>query len=76
MANIAIYTFNSDTDTLPTFNTGYEYSYTDVINNDGTTTRTVTSDNLPTTLRFENLIGLISVDFVEVSALTSLRKMF
>ena len=77
MANIAIYTFNSDTDTLPVFNEGYEYSYTDVINNDDTTTtRTITSDSLPTSISFQGCTGLVSLSYLDTSGLTSMNSMF
>ena len=50
MANIAIYKFNDGTDTLPLFESSYTYSYTDESNGDGTITRTITSDTIPTSI--------------------------
>ena len=52
MANIAIYTFNSGDNVLPTFNSDFVYNYTDINNSDGTITRTITSNTLPTLMRF------------------------
>lgn len=74
--NIAIYKFNSSTDTLPTFNDGYSYSITDVDNGDGTTTRTIISDSLPTSISFRNKTGLISLSYLDTSNVTSGNGMF
>ena len=74
--NIAIYTFNSSTDTLPVFNSGYTYDYTDVDNGDGTTTRTITSDSLPTSISFGSKTGLVNLSYLNTSDLTSMREMF
>lgn len=74
--NIAIYTFNSSTDTLPTFNSGFAYTYTDVDNGDSTITRTITSDSLPTSISFRNKTGLISLSYLDTSNVTSGNGMF
>ena len=75
--NIAIYTFNSITDTLPEFNDGYVYTYTDVDNGDNTTTRTITSDTLPTSMSFKyKSTSLLSVDYLNTSNVTSIANMF
>ena len=74
--NIAIYTFNSSTDTLPTFNDGYTYTYTEVDNGDSTITRTITSDNLPSSINFKNKTGLVSLRYLNTSNLTSMQEMF
>ena len=60
MANIAIYKFNDGTDTLPLFESSYTYSYTDESNGDGTITRTITSDTVPTSISFKDLEGLVN----------------
>ena len=70
MANIAIYTFNNSTDTLPAFNDGYTYECTDVDNGDGTVTRTITSDSLPNSISFNNRKGLISLSYLDASNVT------
>jgi surface protein len=74
--NIAIYTFDSDTDTLPTFNDGYAYKYTDVNNGDGTITRTITSDSLPTRISFNSKTYLVSLSYLDTSNVTSMEYMF
>ena len=76
MANIAIYTFNSSTDTLPTFNDEYTYDYTDVYNSDGTKTRTITSNGKPTSIKFTRATGLVSVSYLDTSELTSMEELF
>lgn len=74
--NIAIYTFNSSIDALPAFNSGYRYAYTDVDNGDGTKTRTITSDELPTSINFNGNSGLLTVDELNINGLTSFSEMF
>lgn len=74
--NIAIYTFNSSTDTLPVFNDGYTYTYTDVNNGNGTITRTITSEVLPTSINFTYKTGLVSLSYLDTSNVTSLKNMF
>ena len=76
MANIAIYTFNSDTDTLPTFNSGYTYEYTDADNGDGTITRTITSETLPSSISFSGKTGLVSLSYLDISNVTDMNRMF
>ena len=76
MANIAIYKFNSGTDTLPTFNSGYTYDYTDVDNGDGTITRTITSDTLPSSISFSSKSGLVSLSYLDTSNVTTMGSMF
>ena len=76
MANIAIYKFNSSVDTLPTFNDDFVYAYTDVDNGDGTITRTITSESLPTTIKFANCTGLLEVNELDISNLTITGSMF
>ena len=77
MANIAIYTFNSGTDTLPTFNEGYTYTYTDVDNGDGTITRTIVGDSSPTSISFKDCTALIRVEYLDKTEnITSMAYMF
>lgn len=73
---IAKYKFNSTIDTLPTFNSGYNYSYSDIDNEDGTITRTITGDTSPTTLNFRNCDGLLEVYELNISGLNSMLNMF
>ena len=73
---IAIYTFNSSTDTLPIFNDGFTYTYTDVNNGDGTITRTIVSDSLPSSISFGNKKGLVSLSHLDTSNVTDMSYMF
>ena len=66
MSIIAKYKFNSSIDTLfSEVNTGFVYTHTDIDNGDGTITRTIYSDNLPTSIRFENCEGLLEVLYLQ-----------
>ena len=77
MSIIAKYKFNSSIDTLfSEVNTGFVYTHADIDNGDGTITRTIYSDNLPTSIRFENCEGLLEVLYLNTSELTTLRKTF
>ena len=73
---IAEYTFNNGDNVLPTFNSGYTYDYTDVDNGDGTITRTITSDILPTRIKFdttgENVTEIIYLNMSEVNRLSEM----
>ena len=53
---VAKYKFNPSTysDYLPEFNDGFSYTTSDINNSDGTITRTIESDSLPTKMRFGN----------------------
>ena len=70
------YKFTSTTDTLPTFNSNFEYTYTDVDNGDGTTTRTINYTVAPTSMNFQGQTGLLEVLELDISGLTSLENMF
>ena len=74
--DIAIYKFNSSTDTLPTFNDGYTYTTSDVDNGDGTITRTITSNTLPTSISFAYKTGLVSLSYLNTSNITNMGSMF
>ena len=74
---IAEYKFNSSIDTLfSKVNEGFVYTHTDIDNGDGTITRTIYSDQLPTEIRFEGCEGLLEVLYLNTSELTTLRKTF
>ena len=74
---IAEYKFDSSIDTLfSEVNEGFVYTHTDIDNGDGTITRTIYSDQLPTMVRFENCEGLLEVNHLDTSELTTLRKTF
>ena len=72
---IAEYKFYSSTDTLPTFNSGFEYTHTDIDNGDGTITRTIESDSLPTKINFYNS-NVITINYLNTSELTEMQDMF
>ena len=74
--NIAIYTFKSNTDTLPTFNDGFIYECIDVDNGDGTITRTITGDTLPSSISFKYESGLVSLSYLDTSNVTDMSSMF
>ena len=74
---IARYKFNSSIDTLfSEVNEEFIYTYTDIDNGDGTITRTIYSNQLPTIIRFEDCEGLLEVNYLNTSELTTLRKAF
>ena len=76
MADIAIYTFGSGGNVLPTFNNDFVYSYTDVDNGDGTITRTITSDDTPTSISFMNT-DVKTVEYLNITnKITSLESLF
>jgi surface protein len=77
-ALIASYKFNSGTDTWPIFNEGFTYNYTDTDNGDNTISRIITlaDGDFPTSISFSGQTGLLEVDHLEVSNLTSLSWMF
>ena len=74
---VAEYKFNSSIDTLfSEVNEGFVYTHTDIDNGDGTITRTIRSDQLPTIVRFEDCEGLLELLYLNTSELTTLRKSF
>ena len=52
------------------------YEYTDVDNGNGTTTRTITSDALPSSISFNGKTGLVSLSYLDTSNVTSGNGMF
>ena len=59
---VAQYKFNSSIDTLfSEANEGFVYTHTDIDNGDGTITRKIYSDQLPTIIRFEDCEGLLKL---------------
>lgn len=82
---VAKYKFNPSTyaDLLPEFNSGFSYTKSDVTNSDGTITRTINSDSLPTLMTFGtgdetyNRSGsLLEILDMNTSNLTSMQRMF
>ena len=62
MAIIAKYVFDRDIDTLPTFNSSFTYTYSDIENSDKTITRTIESNSVPTSISFANCSGLLELE--------------
>ena len=50
--------------------------YTDVDNGDGTITRTITSDTLPSNISFSEKSGLVSLSYLDTSNVTDMSYMF
>ena len=90
MAQICKYIFDKtiNSNPLPTFNSGFEYTVSDTTV-DNLVTRTITSDAVPTKIVFghdggevedHNYTGsglaITEVLFVETSGLTSIKSMF
>ena len=76
MADIAKYKFNSDSNVLPIFEDNYTYEYTDTINSDGTITRTLTANSSPNSISFSEMEGLVSVEMIDTTNITSLSGLF
>ena len=82
---VAKYKFNPSTysDYLPVFNSGFSYTKSDVNNGDGTITRTIESNSLPTSMRFgettsatDRSNSLLEILDMNTSNLTSMVNMF
>ena len=72
---IAKYTY-SNYAFVPTFNDGFNYEYTDIYDSStGITTRTITSDTLPTFISFRSSY-VTTVEYLNVSKVTSMENMF
>ena len=76
MANIAIYKFNSEIDTLPIFESNFEYTISDSSNGDGTITRTITANTAPSSISFDSLSGLLEVNYINTENLNNLSHLF
>ena len=74
-----MYTFNSDTDTLPEFNSEFEYVCVNIDNDDGTTTRgiaPIVENELPTSISFSNKAGLVGLSYLDTSNVNNMSGMF
>jgi surface protein len=74
---IASYTA-SDANTLPSFNAAFKYSYI-VSDKDGSYAYRILADdmdNLPTQISFKDKTALLSVEYLDISKLTSMQSMF
>ena len=74
MALIAKYTSNIS-GAFPTFNNGFVYTHEEV-NNDGVYSISITSDNTPTKIIFNEASWLLSVEYLDTSSVTSMSAMF
>ena len=73
---IARYNFTTGVDTLPTV-TPNNTQYTDIINEDNTTTRTIYNTESPTKISFNSCSGLIEVEMLDITnKITSLASAF
>ena len=76
---IVKYKFDNTTyDLIPTFNSGFTHTHTDVVEGN-VTTRTIESDVLPTQIRFGNLGGsssLLEVLEIDTKNVTTMQSMF
>ncbi len=73
---IAEYIFNAEVDTLPDFNSGFEYTYSDTNNDDGTITRIIESDTRPSGISFTSKTGLLRLNEIDMSNVTTAYAMF
>ena len=82
---VAKYKFNPSTyaDLLPEFDYGYSYTKSDTTNSDGTITRTINSDSLPTVMRFGERVNasnksrsLLEILSMNTSNITDMSYMF
>jgi len=70
------YKFDNTLDVIPAFNTGFTYTYEDIVEGN-ITTRTIYSNSLPTSMDMgTNSYKLTYVEYIDISNLTSLRYMF
>ena len=72
---IARYKFTTGVDTLPTV-TPNNIQYTDIINEDDTTTRTIYNTESPTGVIFNGKTGLLEVLFLDMSNISNVSSMF
>jgi surface protein len=68
---IGRYKFTTGVDTLPTV-TPNSLQYTDIINEDGTTTRTIYNTGSPTGINFNSKTGLLEVLFLDMSNISNI----
>jgi surface protein len=72
---IARYMFNTATDTLPTFNSGYSYTCEDEVSGSATI-RKIMATTPPTSISFQGCTGLTQVNFIDFTNITSASAMF
>lgn len=78
---IAKYKFNRNVNgnALPTFKSGYEYTVEDIQYDSQYTIRSISSDNSPTSISFNNssmMMSCVSVEYLDVSKVVNMRNMF
>ena len=75
---VAKYTLLDTSQTSPTYVSGKASDWTETIkdNNDGTYTVTINASKAPTSIRFDKMYSLISMDYLDMSKLSHSRSMF
>ena len=73
---VATYKMQADSNTLPASIQPNNYRYTDVHNEDNTTTRTIYNTGSPTTISFNSKTGLLEVLFLDMSNISNVSLMF
>lgn len=73
---IVKYKFSTDADTLPVFNDGFEYTHSDEVNDDSTTTRTIESSDYPTSISFQASAGLKEILYLDLSNVENVENIF
>lgn len=73
---IVKYKFSTDVDTLPVFNDGFEYTHSDEVNDDSTTTRTIESSDYPTSISFQASTGLKEILYLDLSNVENVEDIF
>ena len=73
---IVKYKFSTDVDTLPVFNDGFEYTHSDEVNDDSTTTRTIESSDYPTSISFQASAGLKEILYLDFSNVENIENIF
>ena len=69
------YKFNSDVDTIPTLPTNTAFTYFDE-NDNGVVSRTIYTNNVPTSVNFIDQTSLIELEYLDISKITNMSNMF
>ena len=69
------YKFNSNIDTIPILPTNTSFSYSDE-NDNGVVSRTIYTNNIPTSVNFIDQAGLIELEYLDISEINNMSSMF